>query len=328
LDGSLGLKDFLFKRLAFMLVTLFIVVTLNFAIPRVMPGDPISHLMVDARLPPAARAALIERFSMDKSVLEQYVSYVSNLLQGDLGLSFSHYPRHVSTIILERLPWTLLLLGISTFLATALGLYLGVISAWRHGEKTDVSIQAVGLALWSMPIYWLGMLMLYFIGFQLGLAPLGGATSPRLGYSSGLEYVKDVLWHMALPIATLTLGGFASNTLIMRGSMLEVIKEDYVTTAEAKGLGERNVMWGHAARNAMLPMVTVIALNLAGIVGGAVFTETVFSYPGVGRLIYDAVLAHDYPLLQGSFLIIAVCVLLANFFADVIYAYLDPRIKF
>jgi ABC-type dipeptide/oligopeptide/nickel transport system permease component len=324
----MGLRDYLFKRLIFMVITLFIVVTLNFAIPRIMPGDPISHLMVDARLPPAARAALVKRFSMDKSVLEQYVSYVSNLLQGNLGLSFSHYPRHVYSVILERLPWTLLLLGVSTLLSTVLGLFLGVISAWRHGGKKDMSIQTVGLALWSMPIYWLGMLMLYFIGFQLGLVPLGGATSPRLSYPNAFEYVKDVLWHMILPVATLTLGGFASNTLIMRGAMLEVIKEDYVITAEAKGLGERTVMWSHAARNAMLPMVTVIALNLAGIVGGAVFTETVFSYPGVGRLIYDAVLAHDYPLLQGSFLIIAICVLLANFFADIVYAYLDPRIKF
>ncbi len=324
----MGMKDFLFKRLVFMVVTLFIVVTLNFAIPRVMPGDPITHLMVDARIPPAARAALIERFSMDKSVLEQYVSYVSNLLRGDMGLSFSHYPRHVSTVIMERLPWTLLLLGVSTLLSTVLGLFLGVISAWRHGGKTDITIQATGLALWSMPIYWLGMLLLYFIGFQLGLFPLGGATSPRIGYSDAFEYFRDVVWHMVLPVATLTLGGFASNTLIMRGSMLEVIKEDYVLTAEAKGLGERTVMWSHAARNAMLPMVTVIALNLAGIVGGAVFTETVFSYPGVGRVIYDAVLAHDYPLLQGSFLIIAVCVLLANFFADIVYAYLDPRISF
>lgn len=324
----MALKEFLFKKLIFMLVTLFIVITLNFSIPRIMPGNPITHLMVDARLPPAARAALIERFSMDKSVFVQYVSYISNLLQGNLGLSFSHYPRHVSTIIMERLPWTLILLGTSTFLSSILGLFLGVISAWRHGEKIDVSIQASGLALWSMPIYWLGMLMLYFFGFQLGLVPLGGATSPRLSYPNPFEYGKDVLWHMVLPIATLTLGGFASNTLIMRGSMLEVVNEDYMITAEAKGLGERTVMWRHAARNAMLPMVTVIALNLAGIVGGAVFTETVFSYPGVGRLIYDAVLAHDYPLLQGSFLIIAITVLLANFFADIVYAYLDPRIKF
>jgi len=322
------IKDFLIKRSIFMFATLFIVVTLNFAIPRIMPGDPITHLMIDARIPPAARDALIKRFHMDKSVFEQYVSYISNLLQGNLGLSFSHYPRHVSTVILERFPWTLLLLGISTFLSTLLGLVLGVVSAWRHGEKIDISIQTFGLALWSMPIYWLGMLLLYYFGFQLGLVPLGGATSPRLGYPNEIEYIKDVLWHIALPIATLTLGGFASNTLIMRGSMLEVVKEDYIMTAEAKGLGERTVMWKHAARNAMLPMVTVVALHLAGIVGGAVYTETVFSYPGVGRLIYDAVLAHDYPLLQGSFLIIAITVLMANFFADIIYAYLDPRIKF
>lgn len=324
----MGVKEFLFKRLVFMIVTLFIVVTLNFSIPRIMPGNPITHLMVDARLPPEVRSALVERFKMDKSVFEQYVSYIANLLRGDLGLSFSHYPRQVSTVLMERFPWTLLLIGTSTILSTLLGLFLGVISAWRHGEKVDISIQTTGLALWSMPIYWLGMILLYFFGFVLGLVPLGGATSPRLGYANTFEYVKDVLWHMILPVATMTLGGFASNTLIMRGSMLEVVKEDYVTTAEAKGLGERTVMWSHAARNAMLPMVTVIALNLAGIVGGAVFTETVFSFPGVGRLIYDAVLAHDYPLLQGSFLIIAITVLLANFFADIVYAYLDPRIKY
>jgi ABC-type dipeptide/oligopeptide/nickel transport system permease component len=325
---QMGLKEFLVKRLLFMVVTLIIVITLNFAIPRVMPGTPITHLMVDARLPPEVREALVKRFKMDESVFQQYVSYVTHLLQGDMGISFSHYPRQVSTVLMERLPWTLILIGTSTTLSTLLGLFLGVISAWRHGQKTDVAIQTTGLALWSMPIYWLGMILLYFLGFHFGLFPLGGATSPRLGYPSGWEYAKDVLWHLVLPVATMTLGGFASNTVIMRGSMLEVVEEDYVTTAEAKGLGERRVMWGHAARNAMLPMVTVIALNLAGIVGGAVFTETVFSFPGVGRLIYDAVLAHDYPLLQGSFLIIAVTVLLANLFADIVYAYLDPRIKY
>lgn len=324
----MGLKEFLFKRLIFMVVTLLIVITLNFSIPRIMPGDPTTHLMVDARLPPEVRSALIKRFSMDKGVWEQYVSYITNLLRGDLGISFSHYPRHVTTVLMERMPWTLILIGTSMVLSTLLGLFLGIISAWRHGEKVDIGIQTTGLALWSMPIYWLGMILLYFLGFQVGLFPLGGATSPRLSYPGDFEHIKDVLWHMVLPVATMTLGGFASNTLIMRGSMLEVIKEDYVTTAEAKGLGERTVMWKHVARNAMLPMVTVIALNLAGIVGGAVFTETVFSYPGVGRLIYDAVMAHDYPLLQGSFLIISIVVLLANFFADVVYAYIDPRIKY
>lgn len=324
----MGLKEFLFKRLIFMVVTLLIVITLNFSIPRIMPGDPTTHLMVDARLPPEVRSALVKRFSMDKGVWEQYVSYINNLLRGDLGISFSHYPRHVTTVLMERLPWTLILIGTSTVLSTLLGLFLGVISAWKHGEKVDIGIQTTGLALWSMPIYWLGMILLYFLGFQFGLFPLGGATSPRLSYPGGFEHAKDVLWHMVLPVATMTLGGFASNTLIMRGSMLEVIKEDYVTTAEAKGLGERTVIWNHVARNAMLPMVTVIALNLAGIVGGAVFTETVFSFPGVGRLIYDAVMAHDYPLLQGSFLIISITVLLANFFADIVYAYMDPRIKY
>jgi len=324
----MGLKEYLFKRLIFMAVTLLIVITLNFSIPRIMPGDPTTHLMADARLPPEVRSALVKRFSMDKGVWEQYVSYITNLLKGNLGISFSHYPRHVTTVLMERLPWTLILIGTSTLLSTLLGLFLGVISAWRHGEKVDIGIQATGLALWSMPIYWLGMILLYFLGFQFALFPLGGATSPRLSYPGGFEHFKDVLLHMVLPVATMTLGGFASNTLIMRGSMLEVIKEDYVTTAEAKGLGERAVMWNHVARNAMLPMVTVIALNLAGIVGGAVFTETVFSFPGVGRLIYDAVMAHDYPLLQGSFLIISITVLFANLFADIVYAYIDPRIKY
>jgi peptide/nickel transport system permease protein len=311
-----------------MFVTFLVVLILNFVIPRVMPGNPITHLMGDARLAPAVRESLIKRFGMDKSLWEQFTAYIINTFQGEFGISFSHYPKPVMTVLMERLPWTLFLLGMSMLFSTLLGLYLGVVAAWRHGSKMDVTVQASGLALWSMPIYWLGMLLLFIVGYYLRLAPLGGATSAVTGYANFFEYARDVLWHSALPIITLTLGSYASNTLIMRGSMMEVLSDDYVTTAEAKGLGERAVMWRHAARNAMLPMVTVIALNLAGTVGGAVFTETVFSYPGVGRLIFDAVLAHDYPLLQGAFFIMGVTVILANFFADLVYARLDPRIKY
>jgi len=322
------MREFILKRSAFMLLTFTVVLCLNFILPRVMPGDPITHLMGDTRLPPPVRKSLIERFGMDKPVWEQFAIYIANTLRGDFGISFSQYPKSVVTILLERLPWTLFLLTTSVTISTVLGIYLGVIGAWKHGSKTDVGIQASGLALWSMPIFWLGMLLLYALGYVLGLFPMGGATSAVMSYPNTFEFIKDVLWHSAIPILTLTLGSYASNTLIMRGSMLEVLTEDYVLTAEAKGLGQNKVMWQHAGRNAMLPMVTVVALNLASVVGGAVFTETVFSYPGVGLLIFNAIQSHDYPLLQGAFFVVAVTTIAANFFADLLYARLDPRIKY
>jgi peptide/nickel transport system permease protein len=322
------MREYIIKRSISMFATFLGVIILNFMIPRVMPGSPITYLMGDVRLPPVVRQSLTARFGMDRPVWEQFVIYLINVFRGDFGISFQYYPRTVMSLVLERLPWTLLLLTTSTILSTLVGIYFGVIGAWNHGKKTDIAIQVSGLTLWSIPTFWLGMVLLYIFGYMLDAFPIGGATSVMSSTRGALEYAGDVLWHAVLPMLTLTLVSYAGDALIMRGTMLEVLSEDYILTAEAKGLGTNRVMWRHAARNAMLPMVTIAALNLSSTVGGAVFTETVFAYPGVGLLVFNAIQGRDYPLLQGAFFIIAVTTIIGNFLADLIYARLDPRIKF
>jgi peptide/nickel transport system permease protein len=293
-----------------------------------MPGDPVSHLMGDIRLPPNVRESLIIRFSMNKPITEQFTSYMINTLHGDFGISFSYYPSPVLDVLMQRLPWTLFLLGSSTCFSVILGVLSAVLCAWKQGQRIDVSIQTIALAFWSMPFYWLGMILLYVFGYQLGIFPIGSALSAVISYPSILAYVSDILWHAALPMITLTLGLYAQYALVMRGSMVTNLTEDYVLTAEAKGIGKHNVIWKHVGRNSLLPVVTLITLNFAYVVGGAVFVETVFGYPGVGSLIYEALEARDYPLLQGAFCVLGLAIVIANFISDLLYMILDPRIKY
>jgi peptide/nickel transport system permease protein len=322
------MKDFVIKRSMFSLLTFLVILLLNFTLPRAMPGDPLSHFMGTAKLTPEMREMVIKRFGLDKSTQEQFVIYIQNTFRGDFGISFSFYPQPVMTVIMKRLPWTLSLLLISFFLSTSLGMLTGIFSAWRHGSNLDVGILTTSMLFWSMPYYWMAMVLLLIFGLYLGWFPLGGAITAGVEHSGVLDFLADYLKHAFLPLVALTIGGYASRTMVMRNTMIGVLGEDYILTAEAKGLSDRTVMMRHAARNAMLPMVTMLALNLGFIVGGAVFTETVFSYPGVGRLVYTAIMQRDYPLLQGAFFVLSITVLTANFLADLAYAKLDPRVTY
>lgn len=322
------MRDFLLKRVAQSAITLSFVVVLNFTLPRLMPGDPTLFLVSDVRVAPQVRQTLLREFGLNLPVWQQFVAYLTNLSQGNLGVSFSLYPQPVLSVLLQRLPWSVALLVVSQLFSAAIGIVLGVIAAWKSGSKIDTSILSFSLATTSTPVFWIGMLLLLLFAFDLPLFPLGGGITPGVIFPSTLAFLADALWHMTLPALALTIIYIGSSSFIMRNTMIDVLGEDFVLLAEAKGIGERAVKFGHAARNAMLPVVTGITLNLGYVVGGAVFTETVFDYPGVGRLIYDAVIARDYPLLQGAFLFIAITVILANLAADVMYAFLDPRIKY
>jgi len=228
---------------------------------------------------------------------------------------------------MERLPWTLFLVGTSTVLAAILGVLLGIESAWRRGKKVDSAIQAVSLAIWSAPAFWIGMLLILVFGYYIGAFPVSSVES-AIVYRDVYEMIVDRLWHAVLPIATLTISNFAGYTMIMRNAMVEVLDEDFVLTAYAKGLDDKVIKMKHVARNAMLPVTTVIALSMAFVVGGSIFVETVFSYPGIGTLIYESVLTHDYPVLQAAFFVLTVTVLAANFIADLVYKLLDPRVRY
>lgn len=293
-----------------------------------MPGSPIDFLANGVKLDAEAQQALIKRFGLDASLQDQFWRYMINALKGDFGVSFFYFPESVWDICMDALPWTLLVLATSIILQVIIGYVLGVTAAWKVGTKTDTCLQTVSLAIFSAPLFWVAMVLLYVFGYQLDWFPLGGAYTIGAEYASVFEHVWDVLVHAALPIISLTIAQYAAYQLILRNTMVGVLKEQYIRTAEAKGLSDRRIKHRHAARNALLPMITFLGLSFTISISGSVFIESVFSYPGIGKLIYDSVISRDYPLLQGCFFIFSLVVILVNFLVDMTYWYLDPRIKF
>jgi peptide/nickel transport system permease protein len=270
-----------------------------------------------------------EEFGLDRPIAEQYVLYLVNLFQGDLGYSFSHHGEPVWETIFNFRFWnTFILMGISLVLSIIIGMIFGVIAAARRGSKIDTGSTVLFLVAYSMPVFWIGLLLLLYFGFHIGLIPLAGTITRGVEHPDFISFAVDYLHHMLGPLIVLTLSFVGGFYLIMRDSVLDVFTEDYILAAEAKGLKERTILYSHAMRNAMLPMISVIAVNLPYIISGATMTEFVFSWSGLGLLTYDSVLANDYPVLQGIFLFLATVTLLANYIADLLYLYLDPRIRY
>ena len=306
-----------------------IILVLNFLLPRMMPGDPLLAIYGDEALismTPQLKAQLVERFALDKSLWEQFGAYILALFQGELGYSY-YFNAPVIEVILGRLPWTVLLVGSSLVISTILGILLGIESGWRRGTRTDRTMLAGLMSLNGFPDFFLGMVLLLVFGVTLGIFPLSGALT-HYSDLSGVALVVDVLKHLVLPVAALTLAHLAGSYLLTRNTMVSVIKEPYMLTARAKGLSQRVLKYRHAGRNSLLPVVTMTGIWMGRLVTGALFTELVFAYPGVGYLIYEALLSRDYPVIQGVFLIVAVCVLIVNFLIDVSYQKLDPRISY
>lgn len=317
------MTKYIVKRIFKGLVTIFITVTLTFLIVRLMPSNPI-YMMIGTRMSETQIQALTEKFGLDKPLWEQYALYLKNLLHGDLGTSFAQ-KRPVMSIIGERLPWTLLLMGLAQVLTMLIGIPLGIYSGYRRGSWLDNIVNAISVFGISVFVPWLGFTLLYFFGYRLAILPVGGAISP--GISGAWTVFLDVGRHMILPLITLMILHLANYVLYTRGSIIDVMGEDYIRTARSKGMEEKRVLWHHAAKNAMIPTITSAGLSLGSIVGGAVLTETVFSFPGVGRMIYQAVGQQDYPVLQGAFIILAISVVAMNILTDILCAALDPRIK-
>ncbi len=314
--------------ITYIIAFLFILV-LNFLLPRMMPGDPLMAIYGDEALvsmTPEFKAQLIESFALDKPLWQQFGAYFLALFQGELGHSY-YYNASVLSVILGCLPWTLLLVGTSLLLSTILGIALGIESGWRRGSRGDRAMLAGLMSLNGFPDFFLGMLLLIAFGVTWGIFPLAGALTPYSGLS-GLALLLDVLRHLFLPVAALTLAHLAGGYLLTRNTMITVLKEPYMLTARAKGLSQRALKYRHAGRNSMLPVVTQTGVWIGRVVTGALFVELVFAYPGVGYLTYEALLARDYPIIQGVFLIVAVCVLAANFLIDLSYPKLDPRVSY
>ncbi len=313
--GALG-------SLAFLLV-------LSFFLFRVLPGDPGRNLGRGRMQSPEDLAAFNEAYGLDQPLPQQFLTFVQGAFTGDFGTSL-RYRVPVWDLMVDRMWPTLLLVGISTVLAALIGVWMGVVGAWNHGGRFDRFSTGSSLTLYSMPEWWLGLLLIatLAVGFGPipGMFPTGGLISPGVDPWS-LGGVVDIAWHLTLPVTTLTLAYLAEYALIMRSSLLDEMGEDYLTTARAKGLRDVQVRNRHAVRNALLPTTTVVALSIGFVVTGAITVETVFSIPGLGLLSTEALDVPDYPVLQGTFLVAAVAVILANLVANLLYGVLDPRVR-
>ncbi|HEY3228900.1 MAG TPA: ABC transporter permease [Roseiflexaceae bacterium] len=327
-------RTYLVRRLTWALFTIVFVMALNFFLFRVLPGDPAKAGIRDPRLTQAAQEAILRRFGLDKPLLlnfqggnpfeSQFFIYFGNLLRGDLGTSYN-FNRPVADLLRERFINTVVLLMVGQTLAILLGLALGVVASWRRGTSLDTGALIFGLFTWALPTFWLGIILLIVGSSYFGL-PVGGMRTAGRNFSSW-ESARDIGRHLIMPTITITVVLLGEFMLIMRSALLEVLGEDYILTAKAKGLTDSEILRKHALKNAMLPVITIIALTLGFTVGGFIQVETVFSWPGLGSAIFEAVNRRDYPMLQGAFLLIAVSVVLANLIADLLYAYLDPRVK-
>ena len=307
-------------------LVLFFAVVLNFALPRLAPGDPIDYLLppeVAGSLTPEQRQHVLAQFGLDEPTSVQFRDYLEGLARGDLLYSV-RYGRPVRELLAERVGWSVLLVGGAVVLATLLGAALGFRSAWRRGTAREAGVLAGVMLVDSLPAFFVGMLLILVFSVELDLLPIFGAL-PTVD-ATGLAYWGEVLQRLVMPLTTLTLASIGPVYLVARSAMVSELAEDYVLMAEAKGLEDRQVK-RHAQRNALVPLSTVTLISLGSIVGGAAVVETVFSYPGLGRLIYESVLARDYPVLQGAFLLLAVGVVLANFLNDLLYPLLDPRVR-
>ncbi len=316
---------YIFSRLAWAVPVVIAIVILNFVIIHAVPGDPIQALIGDFPVPPGYEEKIRADFGLDKPLIEQLGIYLSNLAQGNLGYSFVNR-QEVLGLVLSKAKLTLLLMLPALVLAAILGVVLALAAAPRAGSTFDSSITAISLFGYSVPIFWLGQILIIVFAIQFGWLPAQGMVSLRESYT-GWAAVADIAWHMVLPVFGLATYYLAVVARVARASTVQALSDDFVMTARAKGLGRQRVLWRHVLPNAMVPVVTVIGYDFGTSLTGAILTETVFAWPGLGNLFITSISNRDYPVLQGIFLFAAISVVLANVVTDIVCALLDPRIS-
>jgi peptide/nickel transport system permease protein len=302
-----------------------VIIALNFSLIQLAPGDPALALAGEYAGPKYIEAVRRE-YGLDKPVYERLIIYLSKVLRGDLGNSYA-YATPVISVIVERIPATLLLTLTALLISVVVGIFLGAHTAQHYSSKTDTSVSALTFVMYSMPVFWTGLMLILLFAIRLQWFPTSGIVSV-LEKKTGGGYILDVLWHLVLPVVTLTIWYMPPFLRVARASVVEVMSEDFIVACRAAGLSDRMVFFKHALRNALLPSVTLIGLRLGFALNGAVLTETVFGWPGMGRLMYEAVFTRDYPLLMGIFLFASLCVLALTLVTDIVYALLDPRVTY
>jgi peptide/nickel transport system permease protein len=325
IHAEIRLRTYVIRRLVETLLLVLAVLVVMFVIINLSPGDPV-YLIGGEFGDPVYYQMLRHQFGLDRPLYERLFFFFENALTGNLGFSLRNQ-QPVLSVILGRLPATVLLMGVANLLTIVVGIWLGVMSAKQRGRWTDAFLSSTALATYSLPVFWLGILLIIIFSIQLRWLPSGGMITlgkPLIGF----DYVLDLGKHLILPALALASAWTALIMRMTRASMLEVLGADYIVTARAKGLPENTVIYGHALRNASIPVVTIIGVQIGLIFSGAVLTETVFSWPGIGRLLYDSIAARDYPVLMGIFLFVSLSVIVVNLVTDLIYAYLDPRVRY
>lgn len=323
----MDMRTYFARKLIYMVITLFAIIAFNFFLFRIMPGDP-AAVLVPKGGTDMLRDAVREKFHLNDPLLTQFYYYIIQIFTGDLGIStgvwkLSNISDAIGTPILN----TVILVSIGTALAVYLGIMIGKIAAWRRGKPADTIGMGFALVFYSMPTFLFALILLMIFAGELQWFPLGGVNSPNYSDMGLFEKILDKGYHLVLPVIAFTLEIMAEFALIMRNSLTDVLTEDYITTARAKGVPSKSILNDHAVKNALLPVVTVMAISIGWMLGGTIMVEMVFSYDGLGKLTWDAVVNLDYPLLQAIFLLMAIAVLVANLIADIVYFYLDPRVK-
>lgn len=328
----MGLKTFIARRIVNMVILVWAVITVNFLIFNLMPGSPLEQYLskVSGRMTPDQIEILKEKFGLNKPLHEKYMIYLRDMLFWDFGVS--HYSGDVSQVMKKRLTSTLELMGISTVITIFIGILLGIVAGYKRGSSIDTALVVGSLITYSVPIFWLGWLIQYAFAIQLRWFPIGGKFPQKwmlYGFPDNIfEYIAGRVYHMVLPIVTLVLFSVGGWILLTRACILETITEDYVVTARAKGLKERTVLLKHVLKNASLPLITSATLAFAFMIGGAIITETIYNYEGMGRWTWISIQQNDIPALQAIFYVSALAVIVANFIADLLYGVIDPRIKY
>jgi peptide/nickel transport system permease protein len=320
-------NSFIFRSLS----TLLVILVINFFLPRMMPGDPFSTTSADEVgeeiivMTEEQHLYYVNYYGLDRPLYEQFLSYMKNLMTGNLGRSI-YYKMPVSDVIMLHLPWTILIVVSATVISTISGVVLGTLSAKNRKKGSDIIMMTGMIAFAEIPSFLLGLILLLIFSVYFRLFPLAGAVTPFAHYNGSTDQVLDILYHAFLPVLTLSLSQLTGVYLLTRNTLITVTTKDYIRTARAKGLGEKNVWIRHALRNALLPVVTRTGFMIGIMMGGVVLVENVFSYPGIGMTLRSAVVGRDYPLIQGILLVIAVSILICNLLVDKVYGKLDPRV--
>ncbi len=314
------------RRLQYTVFVFLFVVTLNFFLFRLIPGDPLAMLSRELVSDPEVRATIEHIYGLDKPLYVQYFDYMKSMVTFDFGNSFQ-YRQPVWPLLKQKIGHSMVLGVAAVPIGIALGLFGGIVAASRRGKRLDLILTSTTMLLYAIPTFWLGMIFLMVFGVKLGWAPFNGMYTSGVTFRTTWAYYKDVLWHLAVPVLSYALAIYGGYLMIMRGAMVDVYSEDYVLTARAKGLTEKQVRNRHVVPNAMLPSINMIIMSLAFMFTGAFSIEVLFTWPGMGRLMVDSVTRRDYPVLQASNYLIALVVVLASFVLDILYTYIDPRVK-